>query len=179
MITSVDDLYGSNPRPSPAGLAVVALGANLPGRHGSPAASISAVIPALQALSQTPVVLSSIIETEPEDCPPGSPRFANAVVVLKPLATFTPVSLLLALQAIEADCGRQRKGVKNEARVLDLDLISFGDHCINTDFLTLPHPRARERLFVMQPLAEVWPLFRFPGDKSSAAEQVLLLKSGK
>lgn len=178
-IKTVEDLYRYNPGLRAAPLAVVALGANLPGSAGGPADTLRAVIPSLQALSAVAVVVSGIIETEPEDCPPGSPRFANAVAVMSPLAYFTPVSFLHELQKIETEYGRQRKGVLNEARVLDLDLISFASETIDTEFLTLPHPRARQRLFVMQPLAEVWPTFCFAGDEVTAAEHLLMIKAGK
>lgn len=173
---AVEDLCRLDAQVTPASLAVVALGANLDSHYGAPADTLRAVIPALQALSDWPVVVSSVIETEPEDCPPDSPRFANAVAVLKPSAQFNAVSFLEQLQALEAEFGRQRKGVLNEARVLDLDLISFADVTADSAFLTLPHPRARDRLFVMQPLAQVWPDFCFPGDNVTAAERVLLLK---
>lgn len=177
-IRSVDDLFRHSPDLKAAQLAVVALGANLAGAFGEPADTLLAAIPALQALSGSPVVFSEIIETEPEDCPPGSPRFANAVAVLRPLAGFSAVSFLTELQRLESEFGRQRKGIRNEARVLDLDLISFGYESIDTEFLTLPHPRARDRLFVMQPLASVWPSFCFPGGTTTAAEHLLMLKAG-
>lgn len=179
VVVSVEDLHRQSPPTTVMPMAVVALGANLPGAHGQPADALLAVIPALQLLSDFPVVASRIIETDPEDCPPGSPRFANAVVVLVPLPDVDAVSFLMALQKLEADFGRQRKGVKNEARVIDLDLISFGEQCVNTEFLVLPHPRARQRVFVLQPLAEVWPTFRFPGDSLTAIEHLLLLKQEK
>lgn len=178
-VATVDQLSGLDVQVNPASLAVVALGANLASRYGAPADTLRAVIPALQKLSDLPVVMSGVIETEPEDCPPGSPRFANAVAVLRPLAHFNAISFLVELQALEAEFGRQRKGLLNEARVLDLDLISFADETAVSTFLTLPHPRARDRLFVMQPLAQLWPGFCFPGDSLTAAERVLLLKAGR
>lgn len=178
-IATIDDLYRHKPQLRGVPMAIVALGANLPGEGGGPADTLMAVLPALQALSESPIVVSGIIETEPEDCPPGSPRFANAVVVLCPPAQFNPESFLSELQKLELQFGRQRKGVLNEARVLDLDLISFGVEVIENEFLTLPHPRARQRLFVMQPLAEVWPSYTFPGDAVTAAEHLLLLKRSK
>ncbi|MDO8907715.1 MAG: 2-amino-4-hydroxy-6-hydroxymethyldihydropteridine diphosphokinase [Pseudohongiella sp.] len=176
-ISSIDDLFRHSPSLRTSALAVVALGANLPGAFGGPADMLRAAIPALQTLSESPVLVSGIVETEPEDCPPGSPRFANAVAVLKPRMDLTAVGFLVMLQKLETEFGRQRGGVRNAARVLDLDLISFGDQCIDTEFLTLPHPRARQRLFVMQPLASVWPAFRFPGDPATAAEHLLMLKA--
>lgn len=160
-------------------MAIVALGANLPGAFGGPADTLRAVIPALQALSQSPVVVSDVFETEPEDCPPGSPLFANAVAVLVPQPHFTPVSFLLELQRLEAEFGRQRKVVLNEARVLDLDLISFGNQALESELLTLPHPRARQRVFVMQPLCDIWPDYCFPGDPLPVAGHLRLIKRKK
>jgi 2-amino-4-hydroxy-6-hydroxymethyldihydropteridine diphosphokinase len=177
LISTIDDLLRHNPQSRTAPLAIVGLGANLPGAIGSPAETLVAALCALQAVSVSPVLASSIFETEPIDCPPGSPLFANAVAVLTPTAGTTPASFLTELQKLEAEFGRQRKGVRNEARVLDLDLISFGDHCIKTEFLSLPHPRARQRLFVMQPLAEIWPSFCFPGDSVTAVEHLLTIKA--
>lgn len=177
VMTTIDDLYLHSPGLKDASLAIVALGANLPGTSGSAADTLRAVIPALQGLSDSPVVFSGIFETDPQDCPPGSPRFANAVAVVCPRSNVTPTAFLSELQRIETAFGRQRKGVRNEARVLDLDLISFGDQCLDTEFLTLPHPRARQRVFVMEPLAGIWPGFCFPGDPRTATEHLLLLKS--
>lgn len=147
----------------PERLAVVSLGANLPSAHGAPAATLAVAAEQLAPLSQWPVVLSPIMETEPLDCPPGSPLFANAVAVFDPGAHQSPEQLLARLQAIENKLGRVRSGLRNEARVLDLDLIAFGDICQNTPFLTLPHPRASQRLFVLEPLARIWPQYRIPG----------------
>ena len=179
ILGTVNSLFDHDPQLRSAPLAIVALGANLPGHHGGPADSVNAAISALQALASSPLVLSDIIETEPEDCPPGSPRFANAVAVFRPLASFDAEGLLTAMQAIEVDFGRRRKGIRNEARVLDLDLISYGDQRLDTASLVLPHPRARQRLFVVEPLAQIWPAYCFPGDARTVSEHLLLLKSRK
>jgi len=99
------------------------------------------------------VRVSTIHETAPVDAPPRSPMFLNMVV-----AGFTrldPESLLEALLAIESRLGRVRRGVRNEPRVIDLDLIVHGGHRMRTRKLTLPHPRASQREFVMKPLGEI------------------------
>src|SRR5436190_480423 len=98
------------------------------------------------------VRVSSFIETEPVDAPPGSPPFLNAVVVAA--TTLPPQALLDALLAIEARLGRRRT-VRNAPRVIDLDLIIHSAHRVHTRTLTLPHPRFREREFVMAPLREL------------------------
>lgn len=141
-------------------LAIVSLGANLPSRFGPAQVTLARAAEQLSALSAWPIVLSPIIETEPVDCPPGSPVFCNAVAVLDPGAEQTPEQFLSELQAIETGFGRVRSGQINEARVLDLDLISYGDQRRDTAALTLPHPRAAQRDFVLQPLFVIWPEFR-------------------
>jgi 2-amino-4-hydroxy-6-hydroxymethyldihydropteridine diphosphokinase len=135
--------------------AFVALGANLPFGGGDPASTLLAVLPALQQLSTAPLRVSPFYESDPKDCPPGSPRYINAVVGLQPLAGTTAEALLLQLQELEQRFGRVRSGVINEARTLDLDLLAFGQEQRNTVFLTLPHPRAHERRFVLEPWIRV------------------------
>ena len=130
---------------------ILALGANL----GDPAATVRAAFAQLDALASEPIRRSSLWLSTPVDCPPGSPLFVNAVALLVPRDGETPESLLEKLQQIERDLGRQPKQVLNEARPLDLDLIAWGSELRNTPTLILPHPRARLRRFVMEPLAEL------------------------
>ncbi len=138
-----------------SGHAFVALGANLPGDAGEPEDTLRKAIAALIPLSQHLPVISGFYESDPKDCPPGSPLYINAVVALLPLPDEDPFSLLQKLQGIEAKHGRVRTGVRNEARVLDLDLLAFGTVVCDTPELTLPHPRAHERRFVLQPWMEI------------------------
>ncbi|HEY8182638.1 MAG TPA: 2-amino-4-hydroxy-6-hydroxymethyldihydropteridine diphosphokinase [Thermoanaerobaculia bacterium] len=98
------------------------------------------------------VRVSSIIETDPVDAPP--PKFLNMVVVGH--TGLSPEKLLDALQRIETRLGRRRT-TRNAPRVIDLDLILHSANRRRTAHLTLPHPRYREREFVMRPLREVWP----------------------
>lgn len=136
-------------------MAFVALGANLPYGGGDPVATLQAVLPQLQQLSAAPLLVSPFYESDPKDCPPGSPRYINAVVALLPREGETPEFLLYALQALEQRFGRVRRGVVNEARTLDLDLLAFRNEKRSTAFLTLPHPRAHERRFVLEPWQEI------------------------
>jgi len=69
--------------------------------------------------------------------------------------------------------------VLNEARPLDLDLIAFADEVRHGDFLVLPHPRAHERRFVLQPLAEISPDLILPGQRRTAAELLEMLPAGE
>lgn len=158
----------------PAAFAVVALGANLGGELGGPSDTIAAVIPELAKRSSLPPVVSPLLRTTPEDCPPGSPDFVNAVALLY-LPGESPDALLTWLQSIEQRFGRQRSGLRNEARTLDLDLIAAGVHRKGTARLTLPHPRAHLRRFVLEPLATIWPDYRLPGHSVTVTEQLSLL----
>jgi 2-amino-4-hydroxy-6-hydroxymethyldihydropteridine diphosphokinase len=108
----------------------------------------------------------------PVDCPPGSPFFVNAVVGLMPRPGETPESLLARLQRLEQEFGRRPKQVLNEPRPLDLDLITFGSETRTTEGLTLPHPRAHERRFVLEPLSEVAPDLILPGQSLTVAQLI-------
>src|SRR5690242_15525642 len=139
----------------------IALGSNL----GDPKASILAAMDRLQGFSDEPLVRSSLWETDPVDCPPGSPKFINAVVGLVPRSGETPETLLRKLQNLEQEFGRKPRQVLNEPRPLDLDLIAFGQEVRTSPELTLPHPRAAQRLFVLGPLAEIARDFVLPGQR--------------
>jgi len=160
---------------NPAPLAIIALGSNL----GDPRRNVLRAMERLQELSERPLLRSSLWQTAPLDCPPGSPVFANAVVGLTPRAGETPESLLTKLQALEKEFGRRPKKVLNEARPLDLDLIAFAGEVRHGDFLVLPHPRAHERRFVLQPLTEIWPDLILPGQRRTAAELLEMLPVGE
>jgi 2-amino-4-hydroxy-6-hydroxymethyldihydropteridine diphosphokinase len=126
----------------------VALGSNL----GDRAWYLRRAIHELQRVIDV-VRVSSFLETDPVDAPAGSPRFLNAVVAGS--TDLAPQPLLDALLAIEAQLGRRRRGVRNAPRVIDLDLILHSAHRMRTRRLTLPHPRFRQREFVMAPLREL------------------------
>ena len=138
---------------------VVAFGSNL----GDSMALIGAAMERLEERSVRPLRRSSLWTSSPIDCPPGSPVFINAVAMLEPLPGETPESLLAFLQALEVEAGRRPKVVHNESRPLDLDLIVWSGQTRDTPRLILPHPRARERRFVLQPLSELEPGFRLKG----------------
>ena len=144
---------------------IIALGSNL----GAARHNIERAIEHLRGLSDQPLLKSSLWETTPVDCPPGSPKFVNAVVGFEPRADETPESLLAKLQAIEKQFGRRPRKVVNEPRVLDLDLIVFGSQKRNSPDLVLPHPRANQRRFVLQPLGEIAPNVILPGQTKTVA----------
>jgi 2-amino-4-hydroxy-6-hydroxymethyldihydropteridine diphosphokinase len=127
---------------------VIALGSNL----GDRAYFLRRAIHELRDIVRV-VRVSSIHETEPVNAPPGSPPFLNMAV-----AGYTrvpPLALLDALLAIERRLGRVRGNVRNAPRTIDLDLIFYGARRMHTRALTLPHPRWREREFVLAPLREI------------------------
>ena len=155
--------------------AFVALGSNL----GDSATILRRAFQKLQDFSVEPLVRSSIWKTTPVDCPPGSPAFLNAVAALMPDLTETPEHLLSKLKALEVEFGRQPKAVLNEPRSLDLDLIAFGLEMRESDSLTLPHPRAHRRRFVLEPLAEIAPDFILPNQQQTVRELLQQLESSE
>ncbi len=137
--------------------AAVALGANL----GQRATTLSSAAAELGVQAGVDLVaLSSFFETNPVGGPPGQPAFLNAVLVVE---TALPAGeLLAALHGIEDAHGRVRE-VRWGPRTLDLDLLAYGDLVSTDPALTLPHPRAYERAFVLVPWADVDPSFDVPG----------------
>ncbi|MGA8246007.1 MAG: 2-amino-4-hydroxy-6-hydroxymethyldihydropteridine diphosphokinase [Nocardioides sp.] len=144
--------------------AVVALGSNL----GERLASLQG---AVNALADTPDVwvteVSPVYETDPVGAPDGSEAFLNAVVLLD--TTLAASRLLDRALAIEDAFGRDRTSGVNSARTLDVDLIVVGDRRGQDDNLRLPHPRAAERAFVLQPWYDVEPDAVIP-DAGTVAE---------
>jgi 2-amino-4-hydroxy-6-hydroxymethyldihydropteridine diphosphokinase len=101
---------------------------------------------------------------------PTEPAYLNAVVLVE--TTLGPREVLEAALAIERAFGRAR-GTPNAPRTLDLDLIAYGRQALDEPGLTLPHPRAHERRFVMGPLAEIAPDWTHPVQRKTAAELVV------
>jgi 2-amino-4-hydroxy-6-hydroxymethyldihydropteridine diphosphokinase len=102
---------------------------------------------------------SSIIETEPVDVPDAQRPYLNAAVTGR--TDLEPGELVEWLQALERERGRERP-FPRASRTLDLDLILYGDRVIQTPALEIPHPRFRERGFVLQPLTEIAPELKDP-----------------
>ena len=154
-------------------LATVALGSNL----GNPAAQLDRALERLAQLPRTRLVARSRWhETEPVGGPPGQPRFQNGVAQLS--TALGPRELLAELQRLEREAGRVREDEpRHGPRILDLDLIFHGDARVQEPGLELPHPRAEQRLFVLEPLAEIAPDMRLPGCQRSVRERVRELRS--
>lgn len=136
-------------------IAFVGLGANL----GEPAAQLRAAVHSLAALPQTEVKKVSTFYRSAAIGPAGQPDYCNAVAQLD--TALAPQDLLNAMQAIEDAAGRVR-GERWGARVLDLDLLLYGQTVCSTERLTLPHPELAVRDFVLQPLAEIAPDAQIP-----------------
>ena len=129
---------------------------------------------AVDALSALPGVrdvrCSPLYETAPEGVPEAllDRPFLNGVVTL--VTGMEPHDLLRATQTIEARMGRVRDGVYGSPRTVDIDIITFGDVCIDIPTLRIPHPRAAVRRFVLQPLADLLPDYRLPGQTQTVSE---------
>jgi 2-amino-4-hydroxy-6-hydroxymethyldihydropteridine diphosphokinase len=149
-------------------IAVIALGSNLGDRQAHLDRAIAQLSRLLGALR-----VSSVHETDPVGVPGDQPRFLNAIVVGE--TTLEPRSLLNALLAVEREAGRERP-YAGAARTLDLDLILFGDSVIDEPDLTVPHPRFRERRFVLEPLVEIAPGLRDPVSGRTVAELLRRLR---
>jgi 2-amino-4-hydroxy-6-hydroxymethyldihydropteridine diphosphokinase len=130
---------------------VLALGSNLGDR-------MAALQGAVDAIADTPDVwvtsVSPVYETEPVDAPEGSDNYLNAVLLLD--TTLAAHRLLDRALAVEDAFDRERSEVRNAPRTLDIDLIVVGDRRSN-DELVLPHPRAHQRAFVLQPWYDLEP----------------------
>lgn len=145
---------------------VVALGSNLAGRYGSSEALLEAALARFPAVGLKIPRRSSWWRSAAWPDPMG-PEYRNGVALVE--ASAGPGEVLAALLRIEAALGRER-GARNAPRTLDLDLIAHGRTVLDTPDLTLPHPRAHERLFVMGPLAEIAPGWVHPALGRTAAE---------
>ncbi len=141
-------------------LAYIGLGANL----GDARAALQAALDALAAMPDSDLLCcSAIYRSAPIDS--SGPDYLNAVAELR--TALAPLALLHQLQAIERAQGRERP-YRNAPRTLDLDLLLYDDLVQADPELTLPHPRAHERAFVLCPLAELAPDRVIPGHGRAA-----------
>ncbi len=144
----------------PEVVAYVGLGANL----GDAAQTLRAAFERLDTLPQTRLIMASRLYRTPAWGVLDQPDFVNAVAQLR---TSLPAdALLLALLAIERDYGRQRAADGSDRwgpRRLDLDVLLYGDACIDEVGLRVPHPQMHRRSFVLWPLREIAPDAFVPG----------------
>ncbi|MEP9385007.1 2-amino-4-hydroxy-6-hydroxymethyldihydropteridine diphosphokinase [Nocardioides sp. KR10-350] len=154
-IVDADTLTGEM---RPIRRAVLSLGSNLGERFAN-------LQGAVNALADTPDVwltaVSPVYETEPVDAPEGSGPFLNAVVLLD--TTLSAQRILDRALAIEDAFERERSDVTNAPRTLDVDVIVVGDRINDDETLTLPHPRAAGRAFVLRPWLDLEPEAEIPG----------------
>jgi len=153
--------------------AVLSLGSNLGNR-------LETLQGAVDAMEDTPGVrvkaVSPVYETEPWGVEPGSqPSYFNAVVVLR--TTLPPSSLLERAQAVEEAFHRVRDE-RWGPRTLDVDIVSYDDAVSDDPVLTLPHPRAHQRAFVLAPWYDVDPSAAFPGHGRVADLLAALTRDG-
>jgi len=140
--------------------AYIGLGSNL----SEPIKQVQAAIHAIQQLEQSDVSnISSLYLSKPMG-PQDQDDYINAVLAIA--TDLSAIELLDALQAIENKAGRVRKDNRWGARILDLDIILYGDEVINTERLTIPHYGMHEREFVLLPLAEIAPELVLPSGNS-------------
>ncbi len=145
--------------------AYVAIGSNL----GDPVAAVRDALLALERLPDTErVCASGLYRTAPWEA--HGPDFINAVAEVQ--TRLSAPALLQHLQALESAAGRERP-YQNAPRTLDLDLLLYGDATLASPTLTVPHPRMRERAFVLVPLAELAPERVEPADLAAVAGQAI------
>jgi 2-amino-4-hydroxy-6-hydroxymethyldihydropteridine diphosphokinase len=146
--------------------AVIAFGANLGDREATIAAAIREIAdtPGVQLLAVSPIYETPAIKLEGVDR--EAPRYLNGVVLIE--SVLEPHALLDLLQRVELEHGRVREARWGD-RTLDLDLIDLGGQVLADDRLVLPHPRAWERAFVLQPWLDVEPDAELPGRGPIAA----------
>jgi 2-amino-4-hydroxy-6-hydroxymethyldihydropteridine diphosphokinase len=135
-------------------LAAIALGSNLESRFGDREANLREAVRRIESLGEVRAV-SSFYDTEPVGYL-EQPRFLNAALLLE--TEMEPRALMRKLLSIERAMGREREGAMPKGpRVIDLDLLLYGDWVLWAEDLILPHPRMEERRFVLEPLAEIAP----------------------
>ncbi len=141
----------------------LALGSNL----GDKLHNLSAARKAIAKLiaPETPLLSAPIYQTAPIDCQAGDPDFYNTVIE----GTFpqTAQELLKLTQQIERTLGREKKGIGNIPRLIDIDILYYSDQEISTPQLETPHPRITQRRFVLEPLAWIRPNLILPRQSQS------------
>ncbi len=152
----------------------MALGCNLPGAYTSREALLEAALVAFPSEGLAVMIRSSWWTSAawPDET---LPAYLNGVAVVE--TSLDPFGTLAALHRVEARFGRAR-GAPNAPRTLDLDLIAYGQSVVSGG-LTVPHPRAHERLFVMGPLAEIAPNWCHPVSGETAARLAEVASVGR
>jgi 2-amino-4-hydroxy-6-hydroxymethyldihydropteridine diphosphokinase len=147
----------------------LSIGSNL----GDRAANLAAAIERMGEAGIRTLRASSIYETEPRDLP-GQPWFLNQA--LEAETDLFPLQLLARTQKIEREIGRKR-GIPKGPRVIDIDILLYGEAIIHSPELEIPHPRMAERRFVLEPLVELAPDLRDPQTRKTIRELLAGVKS--
>jgi 2-amino-4-hydroxy-6-hydroxymethyldihydropteridine diphosphokinase len=121
------------------------------------------------------VSISSLYETEPVEVV-NQPWFLNCALEIETMKM--PKQLMAAVLEIEREMGRQRTQSKGP-RIIDLDILLFGDTVVDSPELTIPHPAMHERRFVLEPLVEIAPEARHPVLKKTVREMLDALPRGQ
>ncbi len=157
-----------------ATIAFVGLGGNV----GDAAASLREALTALQGMPQIRLLRASRLYRTPAWGITAQADFVNAVAMIE--TTLAPSALLAQLLRIEHAAGRDRRADGSDRwgpRILDLDLLLYGDAIIDLPGLKVPHPHLHERAFVLVPLLEIAPLVRIPG-RGAAADLLATMAAG-
>ncbi len=149
----------------PPVVAYLALGSNL----GDPAAQLASAARSIERIPHTSLLKRSSLYRSPAwGASDPQPDYVNAVVAVA--TTLTPIELWQATCRIEQAQGRSRSSERNAARTLDIDLLLYGDLILQSEQLTLPHPRMHDRAFVLIPLLEIAPDAVIPQQGSAASK---------
>lgn len=144
----------------------IALGSNL----GDRMAHLRNALSAIQKVAEPPILISFVYETEPVDCPEGSPAFLNAAVEIGYSGDIH--RLFRQLQDIEQTEGRPLLRDRNAPRPLDLDLLYVDDLVLDSPTLKLPHPRLMERAFVLRALVDIVPNRKLPQSQITFSDRL-------
>ncbi|MGB0719265.1 MAG: 2-amino-4-hydroxy-6-hydroxymethyldihydropteridine diphosphokinase [Bdellovibrionales bacterium] len=158
---------------------LIGLGANLPGRFGTPEAALAAAYDALAVRGVVVVRCSPVYISAPVPVS-DQPWYRNAAAQVE--TDLPPVDLLDVLKAIEADFGRV-ESARNAARVLDLDILAYDDVVMDASMgaggVQIPHSRLHERAFVLYPLRDIAPDWRHPVSGLSIDAMIAALPPGQ
>ena len=155
---------------------LIALGANLPSRFGGPADTLHHAIEVINTQSDIKVTKQSHIYKSAPVPISDQPWYHNAVIAVE--TDLKPRALLDVLHDIEEEFGRVRIE-RNEARVLDLDIIAFNDSVLDEDGFIIPHPRMSERAFVLFPIKDIAPEWSHPITEVSVGDMIDALPEGQ
>ncbi len=153
---------------------LLGLGANLASHAGPPEATLGAALIAIAEVAG-PVVACSSLYRSPAWPDPADPAYVNLVAVIA--TGEAPAALLPILRSVESAFGR-KPSPRNAPRPLDIDIIDHGGLVMDTPTLVLPHPRLKNRAFVLVPLAEIMPAWRHPGTGEKVGDLLASLPVG-